>query len=154
MHIGGCTSLKGNLIHIHWLLLTIFTPKLFTIFFFIYIYNLLDIYVHRYLGELKSFVRNKARPEGSIAESFLADECMTFCSRYLQGFSTKHNQPSRNDDNPEDSESSLFLQQSMLFPQVGKPLGRPMVYTLTDKEATQAHRYVLFNCDAVKPYLE
>ncbi|KAM3386984.1 hypothetical protein ACQJBY_010090 [Aegilops geniculata] len=31
-------------------------------------------FIERYLGELKSFVRNKARPEGSIAESFLSDE--------------------------------------------------------------------------------
>uniref|UniRef100_A0A8R7TYA5 DUF4218 domain-containing protein n=1 Tax=Triticum urartu TaxID=4572 RepID=A0A8R7TYA5_TRIUA len=89
-------------------------------------------FIERYLGELKSFVRNKARPEGSIAESFLADVCMKYCSRYPQGFSTKHNQPSRNDDNPKDSKSSIFSQQSMLFPPAGKPLGRPMVHTLTD----------------------
>jgi hypothetical protein len=108
---------------------------------------------YRYLGKLKSYVRNKARPEGSIAESYLADECMAFCSRYLEGFATKHNQPARNDDNPHQYESSIYSHESTLFPPVGKSLGRPIGYTLGDDEAVQAHRYVLFNCDAVKPYL-
>lgn len=35
----------------------------------------------RYLSVLKSYVRNKAHPEGCIAEAYLADECMTFCSK-------------------------------------------------------------------------
>jgi hypothetical protein len=46
-----------------------------------------------------SYVRNKAHPEASMANSFLADEYMVFCSRYLKGSSTKHNKPSRNDEN-------------------------------------------------------
>ena len=46
-------------------------------------------------------MRNRAHPEGSIAEAHLADECMTFCSRYIDGFATKHNRPSRNDDDDE-----------------------------------------------------
>ena len=40
--------------------------------------------VERRLGYLKSTVRNKARPEGSIAESYIGDECLIFCSRYLK----------------------------------------------------------------------
>lgn len=39
--------------------------------------------VERYLGKLKSYVRNRSRPEGSIAEGYLAEECVTFCSRFL-----------------------------------------------------------------------
>ncbi|KAH7835951.1 hypothetical protein Vadar_031397 [Vaccinium darrowii] len=38
-------------------------------------------YVERYLMTLKSYVRNRARPEGSIAEGYFVEECMTFCSR-------------------------------------------------------------------------
>ncbi|XP_075100759.1 uncharacterized protein LOC142176620 isoform X2 [Nicotiana tabacum] len=41
--------------------------------------------IERYLGTLKSYVRNCACPEGSIAEAYIANECMTFCSRYLEG---------------------------------------------------------------------
>ncbi|CAN6547389.1 unnamed protein product [Malus baccata var. baccata] len=54
--------------------------------------------VERYLHKLKSYVRNKARPEGSIAEGYLGDECITFCSRYLHRVETKFNQRDRNDD--------------------------------------------------------
>ncbi|KAE8734333.1 hypothetical protein F3Y22_tig00000773pilonHSYRG00216 [Hibiscus syriacus] len=39
--------------------------------------------IERFLGKLKSYCRNKSYPEGSIAEGYLAEECMTFCSRYL-----------------------------------------------------------------------
>ncbi|XP_010490106.1 PREDICTED: uncharacterized protein LOC104767831 [Camelina sativa] len=35
----------------------------------------------RYTKVLKDFVRNPARPEGCIAESYLAEECMEFCKR-------------------------------------------------------------------------
>ncbi|XP_057442542.1 uncharacterized protein LOC130734207 [Lotus japonicus] len=40
-------------------------------------------HVERFLRILKSYVRNKARPEGSIAEGYVAEECMAFCARYL-----------------------------------------------------------------------
>ncbi|XP_021721143.1 uncharacterized protein LOC110688702 isoform X2 [Chenopodium quinoa] len=41
--------------------------------------------VERYIQTLKSYVRNRAHPEGSIAEGYLADECLTFCSRLGYG---------------------------------------------------------------------
>ena len=48
----------------------------------------------------KSSVRNKANPEGSIAKWYIANECLTFCSRYLEGAKTKFNRPLRNLDPP------------------------------------------------------
>ncbi|KAK7262930.1 hypothetical protein RJT34_30511 [Clitoria ternatea] len=39
--------------------------------------------IERYLGLLKSYVTNKARPEGSIAEGYLMQEILTFCSRHV-----------------------------------------------------------------------
>ena len=33
----------------------------------------------------KGHVRTRSHPEGSIAESYLFDESLTFCSRYLHG---------------------------------------------------------------------
>ncbi|XP_060960875.1 uncharacterized protein LOC115723900 [Cannabis sativa] len=47
--------------------------------------------VERYLSKLKSYVRNKNKPEGCIAEGYLANECLTFCSRYIEGVETKIN---------------------------------------------------------------
>ncbi|XP_010240785.1 uncharacterized protein LOC100829461 [Brachypodium distachyon] len=38
-------------------------------------------FVERYLGKLKSNVRNRAHPAGSICEAHLADEAMVFCSK-------------------------------------------------------------------------
>ncbi|XP_020865779.1 uncharacterized protein LOC110224236 [Arabidopsis lyrata subsp. lyrata] len=38
----------------------------------------------RYMKVLKDFVRNPARPEGCIAESYLAEECVQFCSDFLK----------------------------------------------------------------------
>ncbi|XP_059636458.1 uncharacterized protein LOC132278633 [Cornus florida] len=36
--------------------------------------------IERFLHTLKSYVRNKARPEGSIAEAYVDNECVTFCA--------------------------------------------------------------------------
>jgi hypothetical protein len=35
-------------------------------------------------GVLKGYVRNRARPDGSIAKGFLSYECISFCQNYLQ----------------------------------------------------------------------
>ncbi|KAJ9567086.1 hypothetical protein OSB04_003052 [Centaurea solstitialis] len=52
----------------------------------------------RYMKKLKCYVRNKARPVGSIAEGYVAEEALTFCSMYLQDVQTKFNRPERNED--------------------------------------------------------
>ncbi|KAK1374253.1 hypothetical protein POM88_030446 [Heracleum sosnowskyi] len=39
--------------------------------------------IERYLGKLKSYVRNRIKPEASIAEGYLVEEYLTFCSRFL-----------------------------------------------------------------------
>ncbi|WVZ64041.1 LOW QUALITY PROTEIN: hypothetical protein U9M48_013619 [Paspalum notatum var. saurae] len=54
-----------------------------------------------YLFDLKSQVRNKARPEGCIAESVLAKEAMALCSGFLEGFEALHSRLSQNDDDDE-----------------------------------------------------
>ncbi|GJT87199.1 F-box domain containing protein [Tanacetum coccineum] len=37
----------------------------------------------RYMKKLKGYVRNKAKPEGSIAEGYVAEEALTFSSHYF-----------------------------------------------------------------------
>ena len=44
----------------------------------------------------KRSLRNTARPEGSIAEAYVVDECLTFCSRYFDDIDTRWNRPGRN----------------------------------------------------------
>ena len=52
--------------------------------------------VERRLYTSKRSVRNKARPEGSIAEAYVADEALTFSSRYLDDVETRFNRAPRN----------------------------------------------------------
>ena len=59
----------------------------------------------------KSYVRNKAYPEGSIVEAYIVNESLTFCSQYLLGIETKFNRPNRNVDylNDQSNEFSIFF---------------------------------------------
>ncbi|XP_060968720.1 uncharacterized protein LOC133036222 [Cannabis sativa] len=54
----------------------------------------------RYMKKLKNYVGNKARPEGSIAEGYVADEAVTFCSMYFKECETRFNRLDRNEDAP------------------------------------------------------
>ncbi|KAK5811992.1 hypothetical protein PVK06_027386 [Gossypium arboreum] len=40
--------------------------------------------IEMFLRKMKSYCRNKHYPEASIAEGYFAEECMAFCSRYLE----------------------------------------------------------------------
>ncbi|XP_039776649.1 uncharacterized protein LOC120644152 isoform X2 [Panicum virgatum] len=52
--------------------------------------------IERRLYTLKRYVRNRSRPEGSIAEAYIADECLTFCSKYMDDVETRFNREPRN----------------------------------------------------------
>ncbi|BAT75953.1 hypothetical protein VIGAN_01389200 [Vigna angularis var. angularis] len=106
--------------------------------------------IERYLGKLKSYVRNKAQAEGSIAEGYLAEECLTFCSRYLDGIETVFNRLRRVDDEPSIGSCTV----STLFPPIGKAVGGFTYFTLSEKEKLQAHRHVLTNSAIVDPFLQ
>ncbi|XP_068504678.1 uncharacterized protein [Phaseolus vulgaris] len=77
--------------------------------------------IERYLGKLKSYVRNKAQPEGSIAEGYMAEESLTFCSRYLNEIKTVFNRIRRVNDEPDTMSSSA----STLFPPIRNELNGP-----------------------------
>ncbi|XP_058207214.1 uncharacterized protein LOC131320516 isoform X1 [Rhododendron vialii] len=69
--------------------------------------------IERFLGKLKRYVTNKARPEGSIAEAYIVQECLTFCSMYLRNGSNK---PERNRDGVDRGfEMEIFNQHVCLF---------------------------------------
>ncbi|XP_071940578.1 uncharacterized protein [Coffea arabica] len=106
--------------------------------------------VERYLGTLKSYVRNKSRPEGSIAQGYLAEECINFFSLYLADYvETKFNRPSRNEEVHKEIEEGLDI-----FFESGHPLGRGKPTVFDAHILSKAHQYILFNCDAVTPYIE
>ncbi|XP_057719247.1 uncharacterized protein LOC130933641 [Arachis stenosperma] len=107
--------------------------------------------IKRYLGRLKQYVRNRAQAEGSIAEGYLSEEILTFCSRYLDNTETRINRPARVDDRPVDITNNTGC---TMFPEIGKPSGAVSHFALTQMERDQAHRHVLVNCEAVAPFIE
>ncbi|XP_060182958.1 uncharacterized protein LOC132612901 [Lycium barbarum] len=108
-------------------------------------------FVERLLGHLKSLVGNRSQPEGSIAEGYIVEEALTFCSRYFEGIESRLNRPKHVNDEPNCNEAS---EKSSMFPQQGKPVGGSTTEPLTLLEKTQAHRYVLLNCATVKPFVD
>ncbi|XP_042383728.1 uncharacterized protein LOC121975883 [Zingiber officinale] len=106
--------------------------------------------IGRYLGTLKSYVRNRNRPEGSIAEGYLAEECLTFCSLYLADYvETRFNQSSRNDNANIDSTFALDV-----FNISGYALGKAIATKFDTEILKNAHQYVLFNCHRLQSYID
>ncbi|CAN1335193.1 hypothetical protein LINPERPRIM_LOCUS36664, partial [Linum perenne] len=79
--------------------------------------------VERFLSTLKSYVGNKAQPEGSITEGYLAEECLTFCSRYLKGVETRLNRTSRNEDDHTYDDGVVNEEVGSIFRKLGRPIG-------------------------------
>ncbi|XP_038973458.1 uncharacterized protein LOC120105240 [Phoenix dactylifera] len=101
--------------------------------------------IERYLVRLKEYVRNRAYPEGSIAEGYIADECLTFCSRYLEGVETAFNRPQRNYDIIHNAEEYKFSSG-------GRFVGKAESTVIHHKLLAQAHRYVLLHSDLISEY--
>lgn len=103
------------------------------------------------MHKLKTYVRNKAHPEGSIAEGYLADECLIFCSRYLNQIETKFNREERNYDRGEHLADPSRLS---IFSSPGKALGKGVFRDLSSKLHKAAHHFVLTNCVEAQPFVE
>lgn len=91
---------------------------------------------------LKDFVRNTARPEGCIAESYLAEECMRFCSEFLKKTTNVEEKAERNME----YENSSILE--------GRPISTGTSITLTETEKKIAHLAIIQNLALVEPYVE
>ena len=48
--------------------------------------------------KVKDYVRNVAKPEGSIFEGYVVDQALTVCLRYFNDLEIGFNQPNMNDD--------------------------------------------------------
>ena len=94
--------------------------------------SLILSFLYRYLSRLKSYLWNRATSEGSIVEEYIVEECLTFCSRYMEGVEAIFNQPTR------------MIKESIRV---------VSIVTLNNKEWTQAHCYVLFNSEKHQPLL-
>lgn len=91
---------------------------------------------------LKDFVRNTARPEGCIAESYLAEECMQFCREFLKKSTSVEEKPERNME----YENSSILE--------GRPISAATCLELTEMEKRIAHLAVIQNTSVVDQFVE
>ncbi|RVW67969.1 hypothetical protein CK203_064202 [Vitis vinifera] len=91
----------------------------------------------RYMKVLKGYVRNHNRPEGCIAECYLAEEAVEFCTEYLSGTHAIGIPKSNNYDN-----------------KFGRPITGGHSTNIDHKSWLQAHHYVLENTTIVQPYIE
>lgn len=85
--------------------------------------------IERFLGTLKKYVRNRSRPEGSIAEAYIANESLTLCSMYFEGIDTRFN---RNDRNWVENESAATDKISV-FKNVFRPIGKMTILPLDNE---------------------
>ncbi|CAL9020284.1 unnamed protein product [Prunus brigantina] len=89
----------------------------------------------RYMKVLKGYVQNRTRPEGCIAERYIAEEAVEFCTEHLSDVSTV----------------GVPSSQKM---GVSKPLLGCTVSVVDRDLLNQAHLYVLENTEEVLPYIE
>nr|XP_016457723.1 PREDICTED: uncharacterized protein LOC107781523 isoform X1 [Nicotiana tabacum] len=151
-------KMRSEIIEISCDLETIFPPTFFDIMTHLPIHLVNEIKLggpthlrwmyplERNLCKYKAFVRNRAHPEASIAEGFLAEECLNFCSRYLHdGVKTRFSRYQTEDDEGIEGEDS-----SPMFPNMGHPIGsknkrKGKTFDMDLQLWSEAHRYVLFN---------
>ncbi|XP_073130868.1 uncharacterized protein [Henckelia pumila] len=130
--------LRGEIVVILCQLEKIFPPSFFNIMIHLTVHLATEVQlagpVHyrwmypfeRYLGTLKSYVRNRAD--------------------YVE---TKFNQSTRNDDTTIGSTFALDV-----FTNSGYPLGKAIATKFDDETLKKAHQYVLFNCHHVQSYID
>jgi hypothetical protein len=104
--------------------------------------------VERRMLTFKRYVRNTARPEGSIAEAYIVDECLTFCSRYFDDLETRFNRPGRNIERDDSHSGDVSV-----FSHGVKFLGGSQ-YLEAGDDYEKMHWYVLRSCQEVLPYIE
>ncbi|TYJ98392.1 uncharacterized protein E5676_scaffold232G001390 [Cucumis melo var. makuwa] len=90
---------------------------------------------------IKNSVRNRYRPEGCIAESYLIEEAIEFCSDFLSGVDPVGLGTRKSQDH---------LDTSI----IGRPLSMGVLFKPEQELLRQAHRYVLENTIDVQPYME
>jgi hypothetical protein len=105
------------------------------------------------LFNLKKRVKNKAHVEASICEAYIVEEISTFISYYFKPhLRTRINRVPWHDDGGEVISSGNLS----IFSNPGRPTPKNVVMRryLSEIEFRQAHNYVLFNCDKLRPLIK
>nr|GEU83235.1 hypothetical protein [Tanacetum cinerariifolium] len=89
----------------------------------------------------------EAKPEGLIAEGYVAEEALTFSSHYFRDVTMKFNRPDRNVD---PSPPTCMFQ---VFRSIYKSIGLRLVIQFDDQELKKVTWYVLHNSPEIDTYL-
>nr|AAU90123.1 putative polyprotein [Oryza sativa Japonica Group] len=100
--------------------------------------NLLGFLVERYMGVLKKYVRNRARPEASIAKGYGTEEVIEFCVEFIEDL--------RPIGVPESRHEGRLRGKGTL--------GRKAIMTVDNNLFRKAHFTVLQHSSLVAPYIE
>jgi hypothetical protein len=93
-------------------------------------------------------VQNRSRPEGSITEAYVADQCLTFCSKYMDDVDTRFNQEPRNKGfSSEEAYGVDVFGHGVNFISASKPLSE-------DSAIDQMVWFVVNNCSQIEKYVE
>ena len=90
----------------------------------------------RNMRNLKGYVRSRSRPEGCMAECYIAEEAVEFCSDYLSNVQT------------------VGIPSSNVKINMTRSIGGSQIHDITQEEWEQAHLYVLRNDDEIDAYIK
>ncbi|TYK10916.1 transposase [Cucumis melo var. makuwa] len=92
----------------------------------------------RYMKVLKTYVRNRNRPEGCMVENYIVEEAIEFCSEFIAGV------------------SSIGLNSSVIKKNsnMDRALSASSFIRPSKEQLDQAHLYVIQNVNDVLPYVE
>ena len=93
---------------------------------------------------------NKSRPKGSIAKGYIAEECATFCAKYLHDVETKNDR----EEMKYVIANNITNEGLSIFKCMGRTIGKSTSRVLKTEEWSQAHLYVLSNCEEVTSFIE
>ena len=102
-------------------------------------------FTESFVGRVTRMVHSRSQPEGAIAEGYIFEETLNFCSKYLDGCQTVFNRPSRHGDNSEHNKENYLR----IF---GHPKSASASSQLDFTAWTQAQRCVLFNYPTISNY--
>ena len=89
---------------------------------------------------LKGYIHNRNRPKGCIAECYIAEEAVEYCSEHLSNMKVVGIPSMINECDGQES--------------IGKPLSSSHVFRAYAKELEQEHLYVLENTTEVEANIE
>lgn len=100
----------------------------------------------RQLGHYKGYVKNRSNPEGSIAETYIKHECVTFCNLYLKD--SVEPPPSKSSNTLDRFNLSVVTDVVRAFGPV-----RQSSSILSREDLVEAHWVVLRDCTEVEQFL-